>query len=197
MMKNLLAMQETWVWSLGQEDPLEKEMATHSRILAWRIPWTEAPGGLQSKGSQRVGHDWVTKHAKFQIGIEYGGKQIGHVRLEASEAIHTVVQLPSRVWHLDPGSKQRHSVSTTPRSPVAPPILGIPLLGVWWEMGCLSPQVDHGHLGRHLSKWGAEYIPEGISCRLKKASYLQNRYNLYNRKMKVEYNVKAEMSYPY
>ena len=55
--KNLLAMQETWVRSLGWEDPLEKEMATHSSILAWRIPWTEEPGGLQSMGLQRVGHD--------------------------------------------------------------------------------------------------------------------------------------------
>ena len=53
-------MQETWVWSLGWEDPLEKGMATHSSILAWRIPWTEEPGGLQSTGSQRVGHDWAT-----------------------------------------------------------------------------------------------------------------------------------------
>ena len=51
------AMQETWVQSLGREDALEKEMATHSSILAWRIPWTEEPGGLQSMGSQRVGHD--------------------------------------------------------------------------------------------------------------------------------------------
>ena len=48
------------VWSLGWEDPLEKEMATHSSILAWRIPWTEEPGGLQFTGSQRVGHDWAT-----------------------------------------------------------------------------------------------------------------------------------------
>ena len=55
--KRLLAMQETWVRSLGWEDPLEKEMATHSSILAWRIPWTEEPGGLQSTGSQGVGHD--------------------------------------------------------------------------------------------------------------------------------------------
>ena len=53
----LPAIQETWVRSLGQEDPLEKEMATHSSILAWRIPWIEEPGGLQSMGSQRVGHD--------------------------------------------------------------------------------------------------------------------------------------------
>ena len=47
-----------WVWSLGQEDPLEKEMASHSNILAWRISWTEKPGGLQATGSQRVRHDW-------------------------------------------------------------------------------------------------------------------------------------------
>ena len=50
-------MQEMQVPSLGQEDPLEKEMATHSSILAWKIPWMEEPGGLQSTGSQRVGHD--------------------------------------------------------------------------------------------------------------------------------------------
>ena len=55
--KRLPAMRETWVPSLGQEDPLEKEMATHSSILAWKIPWTEEPGGLQSMGSQRIGHD--------------------------------------------------------------------------------------------------------------------------------------------
>ena len=54
-LKRLPAMRETWVRSLGQEDPLEKEMATHSSILAWRIPWAEEPGGLQSMGLQRVG----------------------------------------------------------------------------------------------------------------------------------------------
>ena len=57
MVKNLPAMQETWVQFLGGEDPLEKGMATHSRILAWRIPWTEEPGGLQSRGAQRVRHN--------------------------------------------------------------------------------------------------------------------------------------------
>ena len=60
-MKNPLAMQETqetwWVRSLGQEDPLEKEMATHASILTWKIPWTEEPGGPQSMGPQRVGHN--------------------------------------------------------------------------------------------------------------------------------------------
>ena len=57
VVKNLPAMQETWVRSLGQEDPLKKELVIHSSILAWRIPWTEEPGRLQSMGSQRVGHD--------------------------------------------------------------------------------------------------------------------------------------------
>ena len=76
-------MREMWVRSLGREDPLEKEMATHSSILAWGIPWTEEPGGLQSMGSQRVGHDWASsmhvlhtlhsfycfKHAKFFMNL--------------------------------------------------------------------------------------------------------------------------------
>ena len=68
-LKRLPAMQETqelWVWShnlLGQEDPLEEEIATHSSILAWKIPWTDKPGGLQSTGLQRFGRDWATEHA--------------------------------------------------------------------------------------------------------------------------------------
>ena len=61
MIKNLPAMQEMWFRSLGQRDPLEKEMATLSSILAWEIPWTEEPGGLQSMGSQRVGHNLATE----------------------------------------------------------------------------------------------------------------------------------------
>ena len=60
MVKCLPAVRETRVWSLGWEDPLEKEMATHSSTLAWKIPWTEEPDRLQSMGSQKVGHDWVT-----------------------------------------------------------------------------------------------------------------------------------------
>ena len=60
MVKHLPTMQETPVQSLGQEDLLEKEMATHSSILAWEIQWMEEPGKLQSTGSQRVGHDWAT-----------------------------------------------------------------------------------------------------------------------------------------
>ena len=60
MVKNLPAMRETWVWSLGRENSLEKRMATHFCILAWRTPWIEEPGGLQSKRSQRVRYNWAT-----------------------------------------------------------------------------------------------------------------------------------------
>ena len=70
--KDLPAVQETQIRSLGQEDPLEKEIATHSSILAWEIPWTEKPGRVQSMGSQRVGHDLVTKHTHTQNSIFWG-----------------------------------------------------------------------------------------------------------------------------
>ena len=64
--KRLSTMRKTRVRSLGREDPLEKELATHSSVLAWRIPWMEEPGGPQSMGSQRVGHDWMTNtHAQI------------------------------------------------------------------------------------------------------------------------------------
>ena len=66
--KNLTAMQEIQVQSLSQEDPLEKGMATHSSILAWRIPCREEPGGLQSKGSQRVGHDCSDSTRTYKSG---------------------------------------------------------------------------------------------------------------------------------
>ena len=65
MVKNLPAVLETWVWSMGQEDPLEKGMANHSGILAWKIPWREDPGGLQCMGSERVRHDWATNTFTF------------------------------------------------------------------------------------------------------------------------------------
>ena len=82
--KHLPAMRQTWVWSLGWEDPLEKEMATHSSILVWIIPRTEEPGGLQSMGSQRVRHDWATKWQCYLSGScrsEFRART-GHVRKE-------------------------------------------------------------------------------------------------------------------
>ena len=67
-------MQEVWVWSLGQEDPLEKEMATHSSILAWKISWTEEPGRLQSMGSRRARHNWARMHTlSWQLCIPCSG----------------------------------------------------------------------------------------------------------------------------
>ena len=72
MVKNLPAVQEMLVRSLGQEDPLEADMVTHSSILAWRIPWTGELGGLQSMGMQRVGHDWsdlVSMHAPAPLRL--------------------------------------------------------------------------------------------------------------------------------
>ena len=67
MVKSLRAMQKTQVWSLGQEDPLEKEMVIHFSTLAWKIPWTEEPGRLQPMGSQRVRHDWATLLSFFLV----------------------------------------------------------------------------------------------------------------------------------
>ena len=62
VVKNLPAVQEMQIWSLSREDPLEEGMATHSSILAWKIPWTEEPGGVQFMGPQKVRHDWALEH---------------------------------------------------------------------------------------------------------------------------------------
>ena len=67
MVKNLSAMREVWVLSLGWEDPLEEETVTHSSFLAWEIPWTEEPGRLQSMGSQTAGHDLATEQQQQQF----------------------------------------------------------------------------------------------------------------------------------
>ena len=71
MVKHLPTMRKTWVWALGREVPLEKEMAIHSSILAWKIPWMEEPGRLQSMGSQRVGHDWATSLHLIEVIPEW------------------------------------------------------------------------------------------------------------------------------
>ena len=85
-------MEETWVWLLGPEDPLEEGMATRSSILAWRIPWTEEPGRLQSIGSQRVKHDWVSEHACTHLGWECAG----HPLLQSPNLSPAWELLPSR-----------------------------------------------------------------------------------------------------
>ena len=71
MLKNLPAMQETLIWSMGWEDPLEKGMASHSSIPAWRIPWTQEPGRLPSMRSQRIRHDWVTNTHTHVVDLHY------------------------------------------------------------------------------------------------------------------------------
>ena len=75
MVKSLTAVRETQVWSLGQEDPLEKEMATHSSILAWKSPWMEEPGRLQSMGLHRVRHSWATSLSLSDAGKDWGQKE--------------------------------------------------------------------------------------------------------------------------
>ena len=76
--KHLSTMQETRVRSLSWEDPLEKEMAIHSRTIAWKIPWTEEPGRLQSMGSQRVRHDWATSLSFFSLLYNHKRFDLGH-----------------------------------------------------------------------------------------------------------------------
>ena len=83
------AVQETRVWSLGQEDPLNKEMATHSSILAWKIPWTEKPGRLQSMSSQRVRHDWATSLYDLKYVVKF------FKGISFSFCAHTIY-----TWHL-------------------------------------------------------------------------------------------------
>ena len=82
-------MQETWVWFLCQEDPQEKEVATHSSILAWNIPWTEKPGRLQSVGSQRVGHSWAHTHTHTHTCV------CTHAHMHTRAHTHTHTHTPT------------------------------------------------------------------------------------------------------
>ena len=97
MVKHLPAMWETRVWSLGLEDPLEKEMATYSSALAWKIPWTEDPGRLQSMGLQIVRHDWATSLSFFPYGYLGYKSLILHYRGAPSSKAHGGFQKLSAV----------------------------------------------------------------------------------------------------
>ena len=92
--KNPPAIRETWVQSLGWEDPLEKEMAIHSRTIAWKISWTEEPGRLQSMGSQRVGHDWVTS-LHLYIKTKYVG---GKTKVKNDSFVIYTISNSEEVW---------------------------------------------------------------------------------------------------
>ena len=126
MVKNLPTVQETWVRSLGWEDPLEKEMATYFSILACTIPWTEKIGGLQSMGSQRVGHDWLTLSlSPKQLEPLYKGsclidtaaglsKEFNSKRMEHwfKDETHTHAHT-SHTWGLEAGNELSWVVSWT------------------------------------------------------------------------------------
>ena len=95
-LKHLPAMQETRVQSLGREDPLEKEMATHSSILAWRTPWTEEPGRLQSTGSQTVRHDWATSLSLSRFIIAFLPRS-KHLLISWLQSPSTVILEPKKI----------------------------------------------------------------------------------------------------
>ena len=104
LVKNLPAMQETWVWSLSREDPLEKERATHSSILAWRSPWTEEPGRLQSMGLRRVRHDCVTNslfHFSYTHTYTHTGFHDGSNSAESACSAEDTGLIPE--WGRPPG----------------------------------------------------------------------------------------------
>ena len=96
--KNPPAVQETWVQSLGWEDPLEKGTATHSSILAWRIAWTEEPGRLQSRGSQRVGHNWAIKHTHTEHLMPVKRFRSCYLLLKPLPAIRSHFRRPLSPW---------------------------------------------------------------------------------------------------
>ena len=91
-------MRETRVWSLGWEDPLEREMATYSSILAWRMPWTEEPGGLQSMGSQRVRYDWVTSLSFYFHDVLYASLIVPDVQVDFRKGRGTRNQIVNICW---------------------------------------------------------------------------------------------------
>ena len=121
--KNPPAVQETWVRSLGREDPLEQKMATHTSILAWRIPWTEEPGGLQSMGSQRVRYDWATNiftwwsftETQFTYQIVHSLKIYNSLHFSAFTELYRHHQ--KLIWEYFHTPKRNHILPTSSPSP--------------------------------------------------------------------------------
>ena len=112
MVKNLPAMQEIQVWSLGWDYPLEKGMATHSSVLAWRIPWPEEPGRVQSLGSQRVRHDWVTNTFSSFYLPHLWSHGLARTRKDIVEALWRYRERLScfplqQPWKWDPGPRSQ------------------------------------------------------------------------------------------
>ena len=145
LVMNPPAMQETWDQSLSWEDPLEEEMATHSSILAWRIPWTEEPGGLQSMGSQRVGHNWATFTHGYLCGFPggSGGKEsacnvetqvwpLGQEDpLKKEMATHSTILAWRIPWTENPGRLQSIGLQRVGNDWVTEHVM-------WWRIHCLT-----------------------------------------------------------
>ena len=134
-------MQETQVQCLGQEDPLEEGMATHSSILAWEIPWVEEPGGLPSLGSQRVGHDWVIKHTHthtHKISWLKNEKEGRHISASIRNQNVSLKLLPKEVEIQDS-------------------------LGEHWGFGCLGSVRTFPKMGV-LKAWFSRLKAEGTLC---------------------------------
>ena len=126
MVKCLPTMQYTWIWYLGWEDPLEKERTTHSSILAWKIPWTEDPGRLQSMGSQRVGHNWAISLSLYTLCIH--GRDPGHWVVKVAQScptlydpmdytVHGILQAKILKWVVVPSPGDLPNPGIKPRSP--------------------------------------------------------------------------------
>ena len=116
-----LPLQETWVWSLSQEDPLEKGMATHSSILAWEIPWTEQPGGLQSMKLQKVRHNWLTKHHHhYYYGkLSWSFTCFGF----AVDGIQEMIPQNMAIWHTEYFKLKESEETGRSGSSLCPPVL--------------------------------------------------------------------------
>ena len=139
--KNLPAVwetQETWARSLGQEDPLEKEVATHSSILAWRIPWTEEPGGLQSMESHRARHDWATHTHTHTLSLSLSLSL--HLSPSPLPFYLPWSFLREACWASVPGVAESDMTDSHTPTPFLPPMIILELL-LWWPL--TPPQVRH------------------------------------------------------
>ena len=136
MVENLPTVQGTQVQSLGQEDPLKKRIATHSSILVWKIPWTEEPGGLQSMGLQKAGHDWVTStHSHSRLYIKKEGVTKRYI-ITQKKTFHYIP-------YLDMQSPRMYFCPTHLRLYVA--VTGM-ALSIVWTLNISKRIIDFSHL---------------------------------------------------
>ena len=141
MVKNLPAIREILVWSLGWEDLLEKGMATHSGIVAWKIPWTEEPGGLQSMGLQRIGHDWVPRPTLL-LTFTFSGTSlpVQWLRLCTAHAGGVGLipcqgtKIPHTAWWKKTNKQKKNYITSTSDSQYSSPLpLFLPSLPIYQE----------------------------------------------------------------